>query len=79
MEQRELLNYSKQTETLVPKYETLDLVDRLIEENRILKFELEQQVKRLRRLQLAMHTYLSLPDSAPAKDLLLQAATKENI
>lgn len=79
MKRQELLKYSEQTEKLGTKFETLDLVDRLIEENRALKLELQEQVKRLRHLQLAVHNYLILPDSQSSKDLALQAAAKEEI
>jgi len=47
-----------QIETMGKKFETLALVDRLMEENEALKRELNLKTKRLRTLQKSVHAFL---------------------
>ncbi|HEY1058704.1 MAG TPA: hypothetical protein VGE55_08240 [Limnobacter sp.] len=51
-------NKAASVEKLGKKFETLTLVDRLIEENEALKQELNLKTKRLRALQKAVHAFL---------------------
>ncbi|HEX5485548.1 hypothetical protein [Limnobacter sp.] len=58
------------------KFETLTLVDRLIEENQALRHELNLKTRRLRKLQLAVHAFLMTEDG-PGKDRQLNAVLEE--
>jgi len=55
-------SYPETVESLGSKFETLELVDRLIEENLSLKRELTLKTNRLRQLQRAVHSFLMTPD-----------------
>lgn len=58
------------------KFETLALVDRLIEENQALRHELNLKNRRLRKLQLAVHAFL-MTDDGPSKGEQLTAVLEE--
>lgn len=67
------MSYPDLVESLRPKFETLELVDRLIEENLALKRELNLKTGRLRALQRAVHGFLIAPDTDSQQRLLAEA------
>jgi len=66
-----------QVEKLGKKFETLALVDRLMEENEALKHELNLKTARLRTLQKAVHGFLMGSDDPNANVAGLIEQTKE--
>lgn len=73
----EMCKYTEQIEDLGPRYETLSLLDKLIEENLALKSALEQRTSQLRRLQHAVDSYLMLPAGDKQVELLGVKSRKE--
>lgn len=65
----EMCKYTEQIEDLGPRYETLSLLDKLIEENLALKNALERRTSQLRSLQHAVDSYLMLPASESRAEL----------
>lgn len=59
------------------KFETLAVVDRLIEENEALKKELTLKTKRLRTLQMAVHAYLMGSDDEGEFKAQLKALSED--
>lgn len=59
-------------ENLGQKFETLAVVDRLIEENQALRHELTIKTQRLRTLQKAVHAFLMQSDDEGSTALLTQ-------
>lgn len=64
-------------ENLGKKFETLALVDRLIEENQALKQELNLKTARLRALQNAVHLFLTGSDHLEVAAGHLHGSNKE--
>lgn len=66
-----------QVENLGKKFETLALVDRLMEENEALKHELNLKTARLRTLQKAVHAFLMGEDNQESNKAKLIKQSKE--
>jgi len=66
-----------QVESLGKKFETLALVDRLMEENEALKRELNLKTARLRTLQKAVHAFLMGSDDQDRSKAALIEQSKE--
>jgi hypothetical protein len=66
-----------QVENLGKKFETLALVDRLMEENEALRHELNLKTARLRTLQKAVHAFLMGSDDPNTKVAGLIEQTRE--
>lgn len=66
-----------QVENLGKKFETLALVDRLMEENEALRHELNLKTTRLRTLQKAVHAFLMGSDDPNANVAGLIEQTRE--
>lgn len=66
-----------QVESLGKKFETLALVDRLMEENEALKRELNLKTDRLRTLQKAVHAFLMGSDDQDRGKAMLIEQSKE--
>jgi hypothetical protein len=64
-------------ESLGQKFETLALVDRLMEENEALKRELNLKTARLRTLQKAVHAFLMGSDDQDRSKAALIEQSKE--
>lgn len=68
---------SNRVESLGKKFETLALVDRLMEENEALKQELNLKTTRLRALQKAVHAFLMGHDDQASSKAMLIEQSKE--
>ncbi|MCE2746323.1 MAG: hypothetical protein LW710_10525 [Burkholderiales bacterium] len=66
-----------QVKNLGKKFETLALVDRLMEENEALKHELNLKTARLRTLQKAVHAFLMGTDNYDSNKAKLIEESKE--
>ncbi len=65
-------------ETMGKKFETLALVDRLMEENEALKRELNLKTKRLRTLQKSVHAFLMGSENIEgAKEKLIEQSKEQ--
>jgi len=72
-----LVSYPDSIENMGSKFETMTLVDRLIEENLALKRQLNLKTGQLRELQHAVHTFLMNPNPH-TQDGLAQRSGQEN-
>jgi len=72
-----LVSYPDSIENMGSKFETMALLDRLIEENQTLKRQLNLKTGQLRELQRAVHTFLMNPNPSTQEDLA-QRTGQEN-